>query len=300
VQRRSAEIDKPQRKTLDTTVENLVNQLNHVGLRPPEWLATRLIERAGAARPALLELATNILALYDKSPRCWGPVHALRLLAEVPSLTIIEPLLNQVPIEVRYEGDQSTEIWASELLSVLAANGPEAIPALWEWADNPAHSSHSRAAAMHALLYIASEHPAVRAELADEALRRLRISRARAAEQTTEPPAEQAAEQTTEPPAEQTTEPPAEQPAGPLSDRTTITFLVFLLAHLQASAAYREVMAAYRAKQVDTAVLPLPASEARQLLLGEPSESQFPESFSLWDRYDIFGPFADDDIPPRP
>jgi hypothetical protein len=234
-----------------TPANELVQQLRRAGMRPSERLVGRILACGAAAREPLLQLATDTQTLYAAEPACWGPIHALRLLGELPDIAIIPPLLSTLPIEVRHEDDQAPEIWAGEVLDILASCGAEAVPLLWEWADDTAHSERSRASAAHTLSYIAARFDETYSPIVTEARTRLEHARQQ-------------------------------------QDRQATTFLVHLLAGLGVQDAYQAVMAAYREGQVDTKMLP--ASTARQLLLSQGTRDAL-VWLSLWERYDEYGPF---------
>jgi hypothetical protein len=231
----------------------LVQQLKRAGTRPPERLVGRILAHGAVAREPLLQLATDTQTLHAPEPACWGPIHALRLLGELPDMAMIAPLLDTLPIEIRDEQDQASEIWAGEVLDVIASCGPEAIPVLWNWADDETHSERSRASAVHTLSYIAGRFDETYNPIVEEARTRLEHARQQ-------------------------------------QDRNAVTFLVYMIAGLGVQTAYHEVMAAYREGQVDTTVLP--ASAARQLLLNQGAQDAFTR-LSFWERYDEYGPSSD-------
>jgi hypothetical protein len=241
----------------DTTIAELVRQLQHAGMRPPRHVVQRILTHGDGARAPLIELATSTHKLYEAEPICWGPLHALRLLGEIPDVSMLPPLLSALPVEIRDEHDQATELWAAEVLDVASECGPDAIPLLWEWVSDTSHSQHSRGAALHTLVYIAYRWIAYFDTIVEEARTRLR-----------------------------------QQP-----DMTETTFLAFLLANLTVADAYDEVMAAYREKRVDTAVLS--ASQARQMILSGIEPADYTSRFEFWERYDIDGPFERSHDVPR-
>jgi hypothetical protein len=201
----------------DTTpVAELVRQLQHAGMRPPRHVVQRLLSRGDEAREPLIELATSTHKLYEPEPVCWGPLHALRLLGEIPHESMLAPLLSALPVEIRDEHDQATELWAAEVLDIASECGPDAIPLLWEWVSDDMHSQYSRGAALHTLVYIAYRWVTYYDPIAEEARARLR-----------------------------------QQP-----DTTETTFLAFLLANLTIADAYNDIMAAYREKRIDATILP--------------------------------------------
>ena len=101
---------------LETPVMTFVRQLSRVGLRPDDRLVQRILEHGAAARTALLELATQTEALHSAYPADLGPLHALRLLGEVPDISIIVPLLAVLPVPVHGDEDVPSRraqfIWA--------------------------------------------------------------------------------------------------------------------------------------------------------------------------------------------
>lgn len=237
----------------ELSAHELVGQLRTVGRRPAKRLVERILAYGAAARAPLLDLATDIQALYTNEPACWGPIHALRLLGEQPDPAIIAPLLGVLPVHLRYERDHAPELWAGEVLDVLSLCGPAAIPTLWQLADDEAQSQRTRGAAIQTMILIAATSASASADLrADlEAGARARL------EQT--------------------------------QDRAIAAFLISLLANLGAAAAYQEIMAAYRAGRVDTTIFA--AADARQMLFGQNRpEYELPQSF--WERYEMHGPFA--------
>lgn len=197
------------------SIQEQLVQLRQAGKRPTERLIQQILETGTVARPVLIELATNHQDLYDTEPVCWGPIHALRLLAEMPDVVMIAPLLNALPVQVRYEGDEAPEIWSAEVLDIIASCGRPAISLLWDWADATEHSLHSRNSAIYTLFFIATADPTTYDEIVDEA--RARLARS--------------------------------------EDMDQITFLVYLLASLEVEEAYDQVMNAYRARKVHTETL---------------------------------------------
>lgn len=235
---------------LNRPISELIEELSRVGRRPPEHLVRQILATPDEARAPLVALATRKEALHAAEPACWGPVHALRLLGEIPDTSMVEPLLNTLPVEIRYEGDQAAEFWAAEVLEIIASCGTDIIPLLWEWSEGTTHSDNSRGAALHTLIYIGHNQPETYDDIAAEARARLAQSQ----------------------------------------DTTVTTFLVYLLSGLEVEAAYKEVMAAYREKRVDTEVLP--AATARQLIFGRQMDKERLKPIPFWERYELDGPFA--------
>lgn len=152
--------------TIDFTVGDDVRQLRKAGPRPTERLAAVILRSGPAARRHLLELATNVELLHDDEPDCYAPLHALRLLGELPDLELIEPLLAQVPLELYYEGENLPQMWGQEMPQVLARIGTPAIEPLWAAVDDPQRNLSQRAMALVALGYLSAVAPDQREAIA--------------------------------------------------------------------------------------------------------------------------------------
>lgn len=205
---------------IDIPVAELVRQLSRVGLRPDDRLVERILERGPAVRTELLGLATDIEALHSEYPADLGPVHALRLLGELPAVELIAPLLGALPVPVFDEEDVPARLYATEILQIIGRVGEPAVLALWAYADDEANPEQSRAAAISALAYVATYTPAVHASVIAEGRRRLALDL-----------------------------------SVPI-----MTGVVTLLAELGDAASYQAVMAAYRAGRVDKEHAPAAAA----------------------------------------
>lgn len=158
---------------IDTPVAELVRQLSRVGLRPDERLAERIVDHGGAARAELIKLASDIPSLHTALPAALGPLHALRLLGELPDIEMIRPLLEALPVPINDEEDVPARLYATEILQIIGRIGAPAVPALWALADDESLAELGRSAAISALAYVATYAPAVRDEVLAEARRRL-------------------------------------------------------------------------------------------------------------------------------
>ncbi len=205
---------------VDTPVADLVRQLSRVGLRPDDRLIKRIVAEGPAARAELLRLATDIDALHSELPGALGPVHALRLLGELPDVEIIAPLLGALPVPIVDDDDVPARLYATEVLQIIGRIGAPAVPALWAYADDEANPELTRAAAIGALAYVATYAPEVRDEVLAEARRRLAL----------------------------------DMPV-PLT-----TGVVTLIAELGDAPSYQAVMAAYKAGRVDKNQAPAAAA----------------------------------------
>ncbi len=206
---------------LDIPVADLVRQLSRVGLRPDDRLVEHILAYGPSARPELLRLAMCTEALHSEYPADLGPLHALRLLGELPDAEMIVPLLGGLPVAVYGEEDVPAQLYATELLQIIGRVGEPAVPMLWAYSDDAANDAMSRAAAINALAYVATYAPAVREAVVAEGRRRLALA------DLTMPIA---------------------------------TGVVTMLAELGDAASYQAVMAAYRAGRVDTAHAPAAAA----------------------------------------
>jgi hypothetical protein len=160
---------------IDTPVADLVHQLSRAGLRPDERLVQRIVEHGDEGRAALLALATNIAAIHDELPASLGPLHALRLLGELPDPSMIAPLLDGLPVPVYGEQDVPARLYATELLQIVARVGAPAVPLLWAYADDESHGDKPRSAAIGALSFVAAFAPETRDDIVAEARRRLAL-----------------------------------------------------------------------------------------------------------------------------
>jgi hypothetical protein len=196
---------------VDTPAADLVRQLSRVGLRPDERLVKRIVEQGDAGRAALLAMATDINAIHAELPASLGPLHALRLLGELPDVSIIAPLLNGLPVPIYGEQDVPARMYMLEVPQIIGRVGAAAVPALWAYADDEGNEPMPRSAAITALSFVATAAPEVRDAVIAEARRRLELEQ-----------------------------------AVPLT-----TGVVTLLSELGDAASYKAVMAAYRDGRVD-------------------------------------------------
>lgn len=205
---------------VDTPAADLVRQLSRVGLRPDERLIKRIVEQGPAAREALLALATDIDTLHSELPGALGPLHALRLLGELPDPAMIAPLLGALPVPIVNDEDVPARLYATEVLQIIGRVGEAAVETLWAYADDEANPEQTRAAAIGGLAYVATYAPATREAILAEARQRLEL----------------------------------DQPL-PLA-----TGVVTLLAELGDAASYQAVMSAYKAGRIDKAQAPAGAA----------------------------------------
>jgi hypothetical protein len=233
----------------EKTLHDLAASLEQAGMRPPEKLIQRILEHDPAEiRAELLPLATRTEMLYQEEPACWAPLHALRLLGEVPDVDIIEPLLGRVPVSIRYEGDQPPELWTQDLLEMIARCGTAAVPILWRWSEDASKQYRSRGAALHAVAYIAHTTPEEHDALVARARHRL----------------------------------------AEVEDKDNTTFLVYMLVVLGIADAYQEVMEAYKARRVDNEFIPAATARQYLLSNGQREDFTWHSFWELYDVFGPF------------
>ncbi len=196
------------------TLADLMRQLRRAGLRPSERLVEQILAFGAEARSELLKLATSIADLHQPLPETLGPLHALRLLGELPDESIIVPLLERLPAPVLSRDDVPSELYNQEALEIIGRIGSPALPVLLSYADDETHPPLARTFAISCLAHVATRAPELRDTVIAEARRRLE----------------------------------ADQPA-PIS-----TGAVMALSDLGDSDSYPLVMAAYRSGRVDQTV----------------------------------------------
>src|SRR5215212_2030607 len=140
---------------LDLTIADKIKQLHREGLRPSEGLVKTIARAGAAAFTPLLDLATQVELLHEDEPECYAPIHALRLLGEVGSVEMIEPLLREFPVELYYEDERPPAMWAEEVPQIIARLGVAAIEPLWRIANDETWPIVARSNALFALTYVA-------------------------------------------------------------------------------------------------------------------------------------------------
>lgn len=201
---------------LDLTVADKIKQLHREGLRPAERLMNTITRAGAAARGPLLELATNTQLLHEEPPECYAPIHALRLLGEVGTVEMIEPLLRQLPVDLDYEEERLPQAWVEELPQIIGRLGAPAIEPLWAIAKDAAWINAARSTALIALTYITAAEPETR----DAIVASLR------------------------------------EQLSSTDDKAFASHIVVALANLGVKDLYAEVMALYRAGKIDQSIIP--------------------------------------------
>jgi hypothetical protein len=205
---------------LDLAVADRVKQLRREGLRPSDQLVRSITKAGEAAIGPLLALAVDVDLLHADEPECFAPIHALRLLGEVGTPAIVEPLLREYPIELDYEEEELPQLWIDEAPQIIAHLGAAVAVPLWRIADDDSWNLSGRSAALIALGYLTVVDPTLRDTIVAEI--RERFERA--------------------------------------EDKEMTSHLVVALANLGAREAYPDIMARYRAGKIAQEIIPAGAA----------------------------------------
>ena len=197
-----------------------VKQLRREGLRPSEQLVRSITRAEGAALGPLLALAIDVELLHEEPPDCFAPIHALRLLGELGSTEIIEPLLRQFPVSLDYEDEELPQMWVREVDQIIGHLGAPAIEPLWQIVDDPGWNIAGRSGALNALGYVTAVAPDTHDTIIAGLRERLERS----------------------------------------TDTLLASHLALALANLGVSDLYPELMALYRAGKLDQEILPAAAA----------------------------------------
>lgn len=224
-----------------------VARLLQAGEKPSAAVVSQLCHQAESVRPAIQELAASTALLRAPEPRCFAPLHALRLLPEMPHPDNVIAVLQQLPLPLDETSHVAAVRWARDAINIIAEHGPDVLPLLWAWADDESHPTHSRGAAVHAALFIVQAHPATAAEVRRAVSERFVAYLAAGA-----------------------------------TDTLYMTFLAHAAVTLQLREHYTALMGAYKVGQIDHTLMP--AATARQAIYGQSDREPFvPVGF--WERY---------------
>ena len=205
---------------LELGVAEKVKQLRREGLRPSEQLARSITRAEHAAVGPLLILATDVELLHQQAPECFAPIHALRLLGELGSVEIVEPLLRQFPIALAYDEEELPQMWVDEVTQIIGHLGAPAVEPLWRIADDTRWNMAARSGALTALGYVT----AVATETHDAIIAGIRERMERS------------------------------------EDKLLTSHLAIALANLGVSDLYPELMDMYRTGKLDQEILPAAAA----------------------------------------
>jgi hypothetical protein len=237
-----------------TDIEHVVSQLRRVGLRPSERQWEIIREAGTTAQPALMELALDVNLLTQPEPASLGPVHALRLLAELPApaAETIDRLLRAVPPDTDLS-EQAAFIWWQELPQIVARWGRPSYEVAREVLLDETAGKEQRALAAETIGYTVE---------IDNTLRNDAIAFLR-------------------------------ERLGIESDPYVMAHVIEALANIRAWKTYEDVMAAYKRGAVDKETLPA-ADARQRLLASKPHPSLACLRHPLEERYDKHGPFSEE------
>jgi hypothetical protein len=173
-----------------------------------------------AAVGPLLLLATDLELLHEQAPECFAPLHALRLLGELGSVEIIEPLLRQFPVSLAHDEEELPQTWVSEAAQIIGHLGAPAVEPLWRIVDDTGWNMAARSGALTALGYVT----VVATETHDAIIAGIRERMERS------------------------------------EDKVLTSHLAIALANMGVSDFYPELMAMYRAGKLDQDILPAAAA----------------------------------------
>jgi hypothetical protein len=237
-----------QTELINIEANELVKQLLRIGHELPDKLAQRIIGYGSIVVEPLLELAVDIDAIEDTIPRCYGPIHALRLLGEIKDPSSIEKLLLAFPIDSEPDAELARgtvpDAWDNELPQILGSFGSAAAPILWEFADDSGNELIQRSTAMASLAYSTVMEPETRAEVVQGLHQRLLAA----------------------------------------EDPDTAAYTLLALANLGVPEIYKEVLELYKAHRITTTVIP--PGMARQLLLSKNTKRLDCAKHTLEERYE--------------
>ncbi|MBC8162143.1 MAG: hypothetical protein H7Z42_13100 [Roseiflexaceae bacterium] len=215
--------------SVDVAAAEHVRELRAAGLRPSDTRIRTILKSGDAAFAPLLALATNLALLDEDEPELFAPLHALRLLGELPKVDMILPILREFPIDIHGEWDEIARSWANEVPTIIGRLGAVAIAPLWAAFDDETLAHEGQAVAMLCLNCAATFDPHQREPLIGKLRERLAIEQ----------------------------------------DATKRTHLVIGLANFGLASDYPQVLSLYREGRLDTQALPASVARQLLLSGGE-------------------------------
>jgi hypothetical protein len=212
---------------MTTDINQLVTQLQRVGLRPTEQQWATIKEAGATAESALLDLALDKISLGKTEPTSLGPIHALRLLGEINTVetSTIEQLLHVLPMDDFDPASQAPFVWRQDLPQIIGRWGQATIELAQPLGGDTTAPPAQRVLAIDTLGYAVEVEPTLR----DDVVAFLR------------------------------------QQLATVDEPLVGASIVRTLSLLHVGDAYKDVMEAYKRGVVDREVIP--ATEARQQLL---------------------------------
>jgi hypothetical protein len=233
---------------ISVEARELVAQLGRIGHELPDKLGSRILAHGVAALEPLLEMATDISAAESGPPRCYGPIHALRLLGELKDTGSIVHLLLAYPMDTEPDPEVSRgsipDTWDRELPQIIGSYGAAAAPHLWEFADDSGNPIEQRSVAMISLAYSTVVAPELREEVVSGLHERMLAA----------------------------------------EDPQTAAYILMALANLQVPEFYKEVMELYKTQRIDRELMS--PGMTRQMLLQKNPKLLDCAKHTLEERYD--------------
>ena len=237
-----------------TDIEHIVGQLRRVGLRPSDRQWEMIREAGMAAVEPVLALALDVDTLGQAEPASLGPVHALRLLGELPppQAEAIERLLRTQPPDA-YRTSQAAYIWWQELPQIVARLGRPGYEAARRVLLDQDAEAEQRAVAAESLSYMGEFDGALREEVTTLLRERLTAE----------------------------------------TDPYVMAHVVEALSNLGEASAYGNIMAAYKCGAVDREIFSA-ADARQRLLNPKAAHVLECVNHSLAERYDKHGPYTEE------
>jgi len=211
------------------TANTSVRELRTAGPRPSDQLLQRILKTGDAAFAPLLELATSLELFDEDEPTLFAPLHALRLLGEMPKAKMISPLLSQFPVKAYADWNDLSLTWSHEVPTIIGRLGAAAVEPLWQVFDDQTGTNESRGVAMIALNCTVVFEPTLRESLIAA----------------------------------------IDQRMASIEDDMERTLLVIGLANCGLAERYSEIMALYRENKLDKELLPAASARQLLLTGGE-------------------------------
>src|SRR5437763_970871 len=103
-----------------------LKHLRQAGIRPGAATLEAILALGPAAIPPLLELALDLELLRAKAPAAYAPLHALRLLGQLPAGAEAERLLRPTVPEEEHETDAAF-LWDNDRSQIVGSWGAAAL-----------------------------------------------------------------------------------------------------------------------------------------------------------------------------
>lgn len=202
--------------TVDFAGGSYVRQLRQAERLPDKKVVANILNAGSTVYDPLLALATDVELLHQEEPVCYAPLHALRLLGEMPQPAMVEQLLQVLPIDIDDPDKEVIQFWTHELPQIIARMGDEVVDLLWAIVDNEECELTGRGIVLIALAYITVIVPDRRNDTITKIHERLATS----------------------------------------DNKTFTGYMVSTLGNLGAEQAYADVMKLFREGRVDKSIIP--------------------------------------------